>query len=104
MVYRVIEAGFVSGDPFSIEVMGTDGWLTYRHLDGEVRGGGPALGGSAQSLPMRPEAPRPFDQWVGHIVDDTRADDNIARAVELTRLVVAANTAAATGATIPYAS
>ena len=38
-----------------------------------------------------------FAQWVGHMRDGTRADDNLARAVELTRLVVAANEAAATG-------
>ena len=37
-----------------------------------------------------------------HIRDGTRADDNLARAVELTRLVSAANTAAATGTTVRY--
>jgi 1,5-anhydro-D-fructose reductase (1,5-anhydro-D-mannitol-forming) len=98
----VIEAGFVSDDKFSIEIMGTAGWLTYRHEDGVVRAGGPAFGQSPQTLPLHPGAPSPFDQWVRHIVDCSRADDNIARAVELTRLVVAANEAAATGATILY--
>jgi len=34
--------------------------------------------------------------------DGTRAEDNLTRAVELTRLVVAANTAAATGSTMSY--
>ena len=36
------------------------------------------------------------------IRDGTRAEDNLTRAVELTRLVVAANTAAATGSTMSY--
>ena len=38
-----------------------------------------------------------FARWVGHMRDGTRADDNLARAVELTRLVAAANEAAASG-------
>jgi hypothetical protein len=44
----------------------------------------------------------PFGRWVGHIRDGTRADDNLTRAVELTRLVTAANVAAATGTTVRY--
>jgi 1,5-anhydro-D-fructose reductase (1,5-anhydro-D-mannitol-forming) len=48
------------------------------------------------------DAADPFDQWVSHIRADTRADDNLVRAVELTRLVVAANQAAADGRTIRY--
>jgi predicted dehydrogenase len=98
----VIEAGFVSDDKFSIEIMGTEGWLTYRHADGVVRASGSAFENSPQTLPTRGGAPSPFDQWVGHIIDGSRADDNTARAVALTRLVAAANEAAATGATIRY--
>ena len=43
-----------------------------------------------------------FSQWVSHIRDATRADDNLSRAVELTRLVSAANAAAATDTTVRY--
>ena len=43
-----------------------------------------------------------FGQWVTHIRDRTRADDNLTRAVELTRLVAAANSAAVSGATMSY--
>jgi predicted dehydrogenase len=100
----VIEAGFVSDDKFSIEILGSKGWVTYRQVDGAVRAGGPAFGGQPQTLPIRPDLPSAFDQWVGHVVHGTRADDNIERAVELTRLVVAANEAAATGSTILYGS
>ena len=98
----VIEAGFVSDDTFSIEVMGSAGWLTYRDIDGVVRAGGPAFGPTPQTLTTKPDAPGAFDQWVGHMLTGTRADDNIARAIELTRLVVAANEAAATRSTILY--
>ena len=41
-----------------------------------------------------------FGRWVDHITSGTRADDNVARAVELTRLVVAANAAARVPATV----
>ena len=46
---------------------------------------------------MPPDGEDAFAQWVGHMRDGTRADDNLARSLELTRLVVAANEAAATG-------
>jgi hypothetical protein len=46
--------------------------------------------------------PDPFAQWVDHIGNGTRADDNLTRAVELTRLVAAANQAAEEGRTISY--
>jgi predicted dehydrogenase len=105
----VVEAGFVSDDKFSIEIAGSDGWLRYRPSDGgdpahaPVYAGGPAFGPSPQALPLQPDAPSPFEQWVEHIVGGSRADDNIARAVELTRLVVAANEAAVSGSTVFYA-
>jgi hypothetical protein len=51
---------------------------------------------------MPEDDPDAFSQWVRHIRAGTRADDNLTRAVELTRLVSAANTAAATGTTVRY--
>jgi 1,5-anhydro-D-fructose reductase (1,5-anhydro-D-mannitol-forming) len=100
----VAEAGFVSRSPFAVDLMGTEGWLSYRAPDDVVRVGGPGSADSVRTFEVAPDAPDAFSQWVGHIDDDTRADDNLARAVELTRLVVAANSAAATGATISYAA
>jgi hypothetical protein len=47
-----------------------------------------------------PDGANAFNRWVTHIGDGTRADDNLTRAVELTRLVSTANTAAATGMTV----
>ncbi len=91
----VIEAGFASPNPFTIEVFGTEGSLTYTD-DGNV------LRVSGKQLPVPEHSLDPFGQWVDHITNGTRADDNLARAVELTRMVVAANEAASAGRAISY--
>ena len=94
----VIEAGFVGGTPFSIEIFGTEGSLAYSDGDGVLRVTGAASGGDGwRQVDVPGDGPDPFAQWVDHIRAGTRADDNLRRAVDLTRLVVAANTAAATG-------
>jgi predicted dehydrogenase len=99
----VIEAGFVSRNPFTIEVFGTDGTLTYTSDGKALRVAGEAFGSEAfQALPVPEDGPDAFAQWVDHIRRGTRADDNLARAVELTRLVAAANEAAVEGRTISY--
>jgi 1,5-anhydro-D-fructose reductase (1,5-anhydro-D-mannitol-forming) len=89
----VIEAGFVSPGEFTIELHGIAGSLTY--ADGVLRAAG-------RPLPVPDDGEDAFSQWVGHIRAGTRADDNLAAAAELTRLVVAANEAAATGRTLAY--
>ena len=99
----VIEAGFTSPNPFTIEIFGTEGSLTYTDAGTVLRVAGPAFGGEARELPLPEPGKEPFAQWVDHITDGTRADDNLARAVELTRMVAAANQAAAKGRTIAYA-
>ncbi len=43
-----------------------------------------------------------FGQWVGHIQSGTTAGENLRAAVELTRLVVAANASAEAGSSIRY--
>ena len=91
----VIEAGFASNNPFTIELFGTEGTLTYTD-----RGNVLLVNGEQVEVPEH--SPDPFAQWVGHIVNDTRADENIERAVELTRLVVAANAAAESNRVISY--
>jgi len=97
----VIETGFLSGDPFSIEMHGTMASLAYQSTGNglRVRNTG---SDTWQSLPVPSDEADPFNRWVNHIRDATRADDNLSRSVELTRLVSAANTAAATGTTVPY--
>ena len=100
----VIEAGFVNEAPFSIELGGTLGSVRYTddHPTALVAVGAAFGGEEAHELPIAPDGPGPFAQWIEHVGDGTRADDNLASAVELTRLVAAANRAAAEGRTIPY--
>jgi predicted dehydrogenase len=99
----VVEAGFASRNPFTIEIFGTEGSLTYTEAGNVLCVSGPAFGGDERQLPVPDHGEGPFAQWVDHIDRDTRADDNLTRAVELTRMVVAANQAAAQGRTISYA-
>ncbi|TDW21780.1 Gfo/Idh/MocA family protein [Kribbella kalugense] len=91
----VIEAGFASNNPFTIELFGTDGTLTYTDA-------GNVLTVNGEQVPVPEHSQDAFAQWVDHINNGTRADENIARATELTRLVVAANEAAKTGSAIAY--
>jgi 1,5-anhydro-D-fructose reductase (1,5-anhydro-D-mannitol-forming) len=97
----VAETGFLSRDPFTIEIHGTQASLAYdstRNLL-QVRDAGSDMW---QSLAISPDDVDPFTLWVTHIRNGTRADDNLLRAVELSRLVAAANTSAATGTAVRY--
>ncbi|UNK20316.1 Gfo/Idh/MocA family oxidoreductase [Paenibacillus sp. N3/727] len=91
----VVEAGFVnSHSPFTIEVHGTEGTLLYgtpeeklllkTNRSGE---GNPVW----TEVPVRDNRESAFHQWVGHIQNGTTADENINMAIELTRLMEAAN-------------
>ncbi|WP_068787025.1 Gfo/Idh/MocA family protein [Paenibacillus phocaensis] len=94
----IVEAGFVnSHSPFSIELHGTEGTLLYGFPD-EV----PVVrynGGSGQweKLELEDRVPYAFSQWVEHIKQGTEATENIAAAVDLTRLMEASNRSAAEG-------
>jgi predicted dehydrogenase len=99
----VIEAGFVNESPFSVEIGGTLGSVRYTDDHPSLVVLGPAFGGEGpHELPIPADGPGPFARWVEHIRTGTRADDNLMRAVELTRLVGAANRSAAEERTIPY--
>ncbi len=91
----VIEAGFTSRNPFTIEIFGTESSLTYTDAGNILQVGD-------RQVPVPEHNQDPFGQWVDHINNGTRADENLSRAVELTRLVVAANEAAEQGETISY--
>jgi predicted dehydrogenase len=96
----VIESGFLSPDPFSIEMHGTTASLAYDSTGNGLRERN--IGSDSwQSLPVPDDEADSFSRWASHIRNATRADDNLSRAVELTRLVSAANTAAASG-TVRY--
>jgi 1,5-anhydro-D-fructose reductase (1,5-anhydro-D-mannitol-forming) len=99
----VIEAGFVSDNPFTVEIFGTRGRIRYSDDGSGLVVAGQARGGDeSHSVPVPDDGRNAFAQWIEHITHDTRADDNLAAALELTRLVVAANRAAAEGRTISY--
>ena len=83
----VIETGFVSPGPYTVELHGTEGVL-HHVAPGPLR---VYSGGEWTERPVPADAEDAFTRWVGHIRAGTRADDNLARAVELTRLVAAAN-------------
>lgn len=97
----VVEAGFVnSHSPFTIEVHGTDGTLLYGTPEekllmktNRLDDASPAW--TELSVPNNRESA--FHQWVGHVQNDTKASDNVDMAVELTRLMEAANRSAAEG-------
>src|SRR5688500_6319661 len=95
----VVETGFLSSDPFTIEMHGTGASLAYESTGNllRVRSAGEDIW---QSLSVPQDDTDAFSRWVSHIRDRTRADDNLTRAVELTRLVSTANNAAATGTTV----
>ena len=46
---------------------------------------------------MASKPPLAFEQWIDHIQQGTTADENIAMALDLTRLIEAANLSARTG-------
>ena len=98
---RCHRTGFLSRDPFIIEMHGTKASLVYEGTQNllQIQRAG---ADTWQSLPIPQDDANPFKRWVSHIREATRADDNLSRAVELTRLVSAANTAAATQTTVRY--
>lgn len=94
----IVEAGFVNNfSPFCIEVHGTDGTLLYGTPDEKL-----LIRTSRKEeykdewvqLPVPAARESAFHQWIGHIQNDTLATENIAHAVELTKLMEAANQSA----------
>jgi predicted dehydrogenase len=99
----VVETGFISRDPFSIELHGLKASLAYDGTENLLRIRSVGWD-SWDSLSVPPDEEDAFSRWVRHIQDGTRANDNLARAVELTRLVVASNSSAASGSTARYSA
>lgn len=92
----IVEAGFVNAfSPFSIEIHGTDGSLLFGFPDNKLLVRSSKLQGDqgAKWTVFEQPAQRQsaFHQWVSHIQEDTNADENIALAVDLTKLMEAAN-------------
>lgn len=96
----VVEAGFVnSHSPFSIEVHGTEGTLMYGTPDEKlrIRSNRAQLGEAWHERLTGSNRESAFEQWVQHIQKDTQADENVSIALELTRLMEAANRSAKEG-------
>jgi 1,5-anhydro-D-fructose reductase (1,5-anhydro-D-mannitol-forming) len=100
----VIEASFVTTPgSFTVELRGTEGSVLHGFGSEALLGKGAAFGGEGwREVPLPAAAPGPFAQWVEHIRAGTTATENLRAAVELTRLVAAANHAAAHGGTVAY--
>lgn len=103
----VVEAGFVnSHSPFTIEVHGTEGTLLFGTPENKLLLKTNKSEGGADSwaeIPIHANQDSAFQQWVNHIQSDTFAVDNVQTAVELTRLMEAANRSAQEGRVIPLA-
>ncbi|WP_028562961.1 Gfo/Idh/MocA family protein [Paenibacillus pinihumi] len=101
----IVEAGFVNSySPFTVEIHGTDGTLLYGIPDSKLllrtNRKGEEYAGSWHELPIPANRESAFEQWIGHIEKDTTADENIFLALELTKLMEAANNSAAEKRTI----
>lgn len=94
----VVEAGFVnSHSPFSIELHGTEGTLLFGFPEETVMLRSNRRSGDWETIEEDEPLPSAFDQWVGHILHGTEATDNVEMAVDLTRLMEAANRSVAEG-------
>lgn len=90
----IVEAGFVNRhSPFTIEVHGTEGSLLYGTPEAKllVRSSLVGDGSSWTHFPIPANRPMAFQQWVEHIQQGTTATENIQIALDLTRLMEAAN-------------
>lgn len=101
----IVEAGFVNAfSPFTIEIHGTEGTLLYGTPDAKLllRTTKKELGDaeSWQEVEIPTNRESAFSQWVQHIQQDTTAEENIRLAVDLTKLMEAANQSAREGRVI----
>ncbi|WP_067622302.1 Gfo/Idh/MocA family protein [Alicyclobacillus acidiphilus] len=98
----VVETSFVSGAPsFSIEIHGTKGSVLYGFGEDKL------LVKTSEREPnewttyeLGGARPSALEQWVKHIQEGTAADENVAMAIDLTRLVEAANRSVKLGAPV----
>jgi len=91
----IVEAGFVNDhSPFSIELHGTKGSIFYGTPEAKVLYRSsltPEAASAWTEIELPAEASPAFEQWVGHIGNGTIAKENIELALDLTKLMEAAN-------------
>ncbi|MFB5760631.1 Gfo/Idh/MocA family protein [Paenibacillus medicaginis] len=94
----IVEAGFVNNfSPFSVEIHGTEGSILYGTPDEKLlirTSRKEEYKDAWVELPVPGPRESAFEQWISHIQQDTTADENVAYAVELTKLMEAANQSA----------
>ena len=96
----IAETGFVNpASPFTIEIHGTTGSLLYGTPEPRlmVRLASGRAEGEWNEVPVLHDGPTPFEQWLAHIADGTRATENLDLALDLTTLVDAADRSARSG-------
>jgi predicted dehydrogenase len=97
----IVEAGFVNThSPFAIEIHGTEGTLLYGTPEPKLLIRTKAEEGQYADwteIPVAENVESAFNQWVSHIQHDTEDSVNINMAMELTRLMEAANRSAKEG-------
>jgi predicted dehydrogenase len=99
----VAEASFVTTPgAFAFEVRGTEATILYGFGRETLTAKGGRFGDAWTECPLPEAESAPFDLWVDAIQGRADAAANVAAAIELTRLVVAANRSAAEGRAIPY--
>lgn len=89
----IVEAGFVNAhSPFCVEIHGTEGSLLYGLPDDVVRVRSNKLN-AEEWVTIEQPAQRisAYEQWVGHVLEGTEADENVGLAIDLTALMEAAN-------------
>ncbi len=95
----IVEAGFVNpASPFTIELHGTGGSLLFGTPEPKLLL--KTADGDWTEQPIPPDRPSAFAQWVEHIQRGTTGTENIQAALDLTRLMEAANKSAASGAAV----
>jgi predicted dehydrogenase len=103
----IVEAGFVNHfSPFTIEIHGTEGSLFYGSPEARLQVRSPHIANGERwvELPLPERHPSAFAQWVNHIQQGTTATENIQLALDLTRLMEAANLSAARNTPVSIAS
>lgn len=87
----------------TLEIRGTEGSLLSGFGSSALIAKGDHFDPDAwQEVALPEPGPSAIEQWVTHIRDNTDATDNLAAALNLTRIIVAANQAAASGSTLQY--
>lgn len=95
----IVESSFVNPfSPFSMELHGTEGVLLCGYPEHTVQLRTTRFGEEASkqwTVVEKPQRePFAYEQWVSHIQNNTKADENINLAVDLTKLMEASNLSA----------